>query len=303
MIREPLPGLFLIDLDLPREGFRGFIGAWVLRREGAAVLVDPGPRATVPQLLQGLTALEVGRLDALLLTHVHLDHAGGAGLVAQRYPEARVICHSKGIPHLADPARLWAGSLQVLGDLARAYGEVAAVPAERLEWGQALAFGPLEIATLETPGHAAHHACFRVGDLLFVGEAAGVRQQLPGGLYARPAAPPPFLCEEFRASLLLAAGSGARGLCFGHGGYAPDASEAFRWALAQLDLWVRTVEDHVRAGTNDLPEAVFRRLLEADPLFARFRELPPDAQARERYFFGNTLQGLRKDAQRRLAAG
>lgn len=303
MIHRPREDLFLLDLDLPREGFRGFIGAWVLRRGGATVLVDPGPRATVPELLAQLAELGVEQLDALLLTHVHIDHAGGAGLVAARYPGARVVCHPKGIPHLADPAKLWAGSLQVLGDLARAYGEIAAVPADRLEWGTDLDFGALAVKTLETPGHAAHHVCFRAGDLLFVGEAAGVRQHTPGGLYARPAAPPPFLYGEFRASLLRAAGAGARGLCFGHGGYAPDAPATFQAALEQLDLWVRTVEEHVRSGAENLPEAVFHRLLAADPLFARFRELSPDVQARERYFFGNTLLGLRKDAEQRLAAG
>lgn len=303
MILEPLPGLFRIPLNLPREGFGGFIGAWILRRGGATVLVDPGPRATVQELLARLEEAGVRQLDALLLTHVHIDHAGGAGLVAERHPEARVVCHPKGIPHLADPAKLWAGSLQVLGDLARAYGEIAAVPAERLEWGTDLAFGGLRVQALETPGHAAHHVCFRAGDLLFVGEAAGIRQEAPGGLYARPATPPPFFCEEFRASLLRAAEAGARGLCFGHGGYAPDAGETFRAALEQLDLWVRTVEEHVRSGAEDRPEDVLRRLLATDPLFARYRELPPGVQARERYFFGNTILGMRKDAQRRLGAG
>ncbi|MEW6486409.1 MAG: MBL fold metallo-hydrolase [Thermodesulfobacteriota bacterium] len=302
MIHEPLPGLFLVSLNLPREGFGGFIGAWVLRREGATVLVDPGPRATVPELLSQLAELGIQHLDALLLTHVHIDHAGGAGLVAARYPEARVVCHPKGIPHLADPAKLWAGSLQVLGELARAYGEIAAVPAERLEWGTDLQFGGLRVQTLETPGHAAHHVCFRAEELLFVGEAAGIRQAAPGGLYARPAAPPPFLYEEFRASLQRAAGAGAQGLCFGHGGYAPDARETFRAALEQLDLWVACVEECIRAGAQDVSEAAFRRLLDADPIFARHRELPPDVQARERYFFGNTIQGMRKDAERRLGA-
>jgi glyoxylase-like metal-dependent hydrolase (beta-lactamase superfamily II) len=303
MIHEPLPGLFLVSLNLPREGFGGFIGAWVLRRGGATVLVDPGPRATAPELFSQLAALGVRHLDALLLTHVHIDHAGGAGLLAERYPEARVICHPKGIPHLADPAKLWVGSLQVLGELARAYGEIAAVPAQRLEWGEELRFGELRVQTLETPGHAAHHACFRAEELLFVGEAAGIRQEAPGGLYARPATPPPFLYEEFRASLQRASEAGPGGLCFGHGGYAPDAGETFRGALEQLDLWVRTVEEGVRSRAEDLPEAVFRRLLDADPLFARYRELPPDVQARERYFFGNAIQGMRKDAERRLGAG
>jgi glyoxylase-like metal-dependent hydrolase (beta-lactamase superfamily II) len=303
VIDEPLEGLFRIGLDLPREGFRGFIGAWVLRSGGATVLVDPGPRATLPALRDALARLRVERLDAVLLTHIHIDHAGGTGLLLDRYPEARVVCHPKGMSHLADPAKLWAGSLQVLGDLAEAYGEIAPVPPERLTWSDSLTFGGLRVDALETPGHAAHHLSFRAGDLLFAGEAAGVRCNLPGGPYLRPAAPPPFFYEEFRASLLRLAATGAAHLCYGHGGHTAGAGPVCEAALRQLDLWVRTVEEMVRSGTEDLPGAAFRRLLDADPAFARFRDLPPDVQARERYFFGNTLQGLKGDAERRLGAG
>ncbi|MDW7712072.1 MAG: MBL fold metallo-hydrolase [Deferrisomatales bacterium] len=303
VIHEPLEDLFLVDLDLPREGFRGFIGSWVLRRAGATVLVDPGPRATLPILRDALARLRVHRLDAVLLTHIHIDHAGGTGLLLDRYPEAQVVCHRKGMPHLADPAKLWAGSLQVLGDLAEAYGEIAPVPPERVTWEDSLTFGDLPVDALETPGHAAHHVSYRVGDLLFAGEAAGVRCALPEGPYLRPAAPPPFFYEEFRVSLLRLAATGAAHLCYGHGGHTAGARAVCEAALRQLDLWVRTVEELVRSGGEDLARAAFDRLLDVDPAFARFRDLPPDVQARERYFFGNTLQGLRGDAERRLAGG
>ncbi|MHB8765916.1 MAG: MBL fold metallo-hydrolase [Deferrisomatales bacterium] len=292
-VAERAPGLHLVDLNPPLEGFRAFVSCWVLRRGGATVLVDPGPSVTAPALMAALHELGVARVDWVLLTHIHLDHAGAAGLVLGRYPEARVLCHPAGIPHLVDPARLWAGSLKVLGKMAEAYGPVAPVPADRIGWSGAVDAGPLRVTAFETPGHAAHHACFRIDEVLFAGEVAGVASPLAGGPYQRPATPPVFRYEPFRASVEAAARAGAEVACLGHHGLTRDPAGFFADALAQLELWLATVEAHLKAGTEPFDDAVFAELRRTDPLIRRFGDLPADVQKRERHFAGNALAGLR----------
>ncbi len=291
---EILPGLHLVDLDLPsQQGFRQFIGSWVLRRGSGTLLVDPGPRATVPVLLEALAALGVERLDAILLTHIHIDHAGGAGLLCERYPGARVWCHPAGIPHLVDPAKLWAGSRKVLGPLAEAYGEIAAVPAAVIGHREEFAAGPFRVRALDTPGHAAHHLAFAVDDLLFAGEVAGVHRALPAGTYLRPATPPTFFRDVYCRSLDRVAALGAAHLCFGHYGHTPEVRQTLALARSQIDLWVEVVRKHLAAGEEFPEEAIFQELLEVDPHFGLYRSLPPDVQRRERTFFANAVAGIR----------
>ncbi|MBI5016761.1 MAG: MBL fold metallo-hydrolase [Deltaproteobacteria bacterium] len=291
-IHQPLEDLFFVDLDLPREGFRRFIAPWVLRRGEAALVVDPGPRATVPVLLAALRELGVERLGGILLTHIHIDHAGGAGLLLDRFPGVPVVCHPKGIPHLADPTRLWEGSRKILGDLAAAYGEIAVVPQESLIFGEALELGAWRVSALETPGHAAHHASYIVGDVVFAGEVAGMRYELSSGVYQRPATPPVFHPDVYRASIDRVAGVGAAHLCLGHYGLAKRPAEALEVAREQIGIWMAVAARH-RGADEGAGEAILQELLETDQHFARLRELPPDIQARERYFAFNSIAGVR----------
>ncbi|MBI5442239.1 MAG: MBL fold metallo-hydrolase [Deltaproteobacteria bacterium] len=291
-IHQPREDLVLVDLDLPREGVRRFIAPWVLRRGTAVLLVDPGPRATVPVLLDALQELGVARLDGILLTHIHIDHAGGAGLLLERFPGAAVVCHPKGIPHLADPTRLWEGSRKVLGDLAEAYGEIAAVPQESLIFGEALELGAWRVSALETPGHAAHHASYVVGDVVFGGEVAGMRYELPSGVYQRPATPPVFYPDVYRASIDRVAGVGAAHLCLGHYGLAERPAEVLEVAREQIEIWT-AVAARCCGVEEGADEAILHELLETDRHFARLRELPPDIQVRERYFARNSIAGIR----------
>jgi glyoxylase-like metal-dependent hydrolase (beta-lactamase superfamily II) len=293
------PDLQLIDLDLPREGFRRFISSWVLRRSGATLVVDPGPRATIPILLRALEGLGAQRVDGVLLTHIHIDHAGGAGLLADRYPESRILCHPKGIPHLLDPSKLWEGSRQVLGSLAEAYGQIAPVPSSRIGYQETATFGSLTVQAVETPGHAAHHLVFRVDDTLFAGELAGVSFPVAERTYQRPATPPTYFHEVFQESIDTALGLDARRLCFGHYGETLDAAGALTRARNQLDLWTETVARQREADLESLEDTVLQELLARDPLFAPYRELPPDVQRRERYFFSNTIKGMRGYVERR----
>ena len=291
----PATELTLVDLDQPTlEGFREFIGAWVVRGPDSTLVVDPGPASTIPVLLDALATRGIRQVDGVLLTHIHIDHAGGAGLLLDRFPTARALCHPKGIPHLVDPEKLWEGSRKVLGKIAEAYGPIAPVPEDRIGFAARCDIGGLTVEAFDTPGHAAHHLCYRVGDVLFAGEVAGIGLDTPEGPYRRPATPPRFQHEVSRTSLDAAAALPARCVCLGHRGQVKAPAPFFAAARDQLDHWVTVARRHLEAGSDPWQEAVVAELLATDPLFARLCTQPPDVKARERYFIGNALQGMRE---------
>ncbi|MCL1941815.1 MAG: MBL fold metallo-hydrolase, partial [Synergistaceae bacterium] len=125
---EIKPGLFLIDLPQPAEGFEKFISAWFFRDDrGKNILVETGPANTIPALAEELSKL-TGSLDHILLTHIHLDHSGGLGHLMPNYPDAKVFVSAKGKKHLISPGKLWDASVSNLGDFAKLYGEPLPVP-------------------------------------------------------------------------------------------------------------------------------------------------------------------------------
>ncbi|HKL27090.1 MAG TPA: MBL fold metallo-hydrolase [Desulfuromonadales bacterium] len=289
--------LTCIDLDQPdHEGFRRFISSWLYRDKRLGFLVDPGPLSTIPHLLAELDKAGVERLDLILLTHIHIDHAGGTGALLDRYPEAKVVCHPDGIPHMIDPAQLWQGSLKVLGDLARTFGEIIPVAAGRIGCAELLAGTGLRMH--RTPGHAPHHVCYQMEDLLFGGEVAGVRAEVPQGIYMRPATPPRFVLEVAVDSLERMLALEPRSLIIAHHGLVEPASDYLRIARGQLQLWVRGVIETASKDTADSEQELFDWLLGQDRHFRNFEQLPADIQARERYFFGNTCRGLQDYADR-----
>ena len=292
-MRQIRDNLTLIDIDQALEGFRKFISAWLYRVDGLTVLVDPGPASSIPQLAERLKRAGVGRIDHVLLTHIHLDHAGGTGHLLKFFPEAKVNCHPKGIPHLVAPQKLWEESRKVLGRVAEAYGEMAPVPETSISWREEIHIGGAAITAIETPGHAAHHVSYRVGDILFAGEIAGVYAPLDDGFYVRPATPPPFQHGIFRDSITKAASLDVSLVCVGHYGCRKDVKALFERAQQQLDFWVDTVGRHVKKGSEPLEEAVLADLIAHDPGMAGWPSLPKDIQVRERYFCFNSIRGIR----------
>jgi glyoxylase-like metal-dependent hydrolase (beta-lactamase superfamily II) len=298
--------LDLIDLDQPLPGQREFISCWLERRPGLTFIVDPGPRSTAGYLVARLRAFGVTRLDWILLTHIHLDHAGGTAEVAAAFPEARVVCHANGRGHLVEPERLWEGSRAVLGGAATVYGEPAPVPAERFAAHDELtgaAFTRAGLAIVPTPGHAPHHLCFRHDGTLFVGEAAGTFIALPdGGRYLRPATPSRFYPAVALDSLdrLLALVPSPARVAFGHHGLAKGRTrELLNDARHQLERWL-TVLRHERRPEEQLGDGalgtllarVQARLLAEDLHYARWAQLPEDIRERELAFTRQSLTGM-----------
>jgi glyoxylase-like metal-dependent hydrolase (beta-lactamase superfamily II) len=292
-VKQIRDNLYLIDIDQSLEGFRKFISAWLYRVNGATLLVDPGPASTIPHLVDRLKQVGVDTVDQVLLTHIHLDHAGGTGHLLRHFPGAKVNCHPKGIPHLIAPQKLWEGSIKVLGKVAEAYGEMAPVPESSISYSEKIKLGGVSIEVIETPGHAAHHVSYQLGDILFAGEVGGVYVPLNNGFYVRPASPPPFQHETFRSSIAKAATLDVSLVCLGHYGCRQDAAAVFERARRQLDFWVATVERHFKAGSEPFEEVVLADLVANDPDMTGWHSLPKDIQARERNFCFNSIRGIR----------
>jgi glyoxylase-like metal-dependent hydrolase (beta-lactamase superfamily II) len=287
----------LIDLDQPKEGYRKFLSAWICSGDGPTVVIDPGPRSTVEHLIGELARRGVARVDYILLTHIHLDHGGGAAELLAAFPEARLYCHPEGARHIVEPSRLWKGSVAVLKEVAAMYGEPRPVPQERI--ADAAEVAAAGIRVIMTPGHAVHHVSYLRDRTLFVGEAFGTRSPLPSGaLYMRPATPPRFFLDQALASLdlLRALPEEPELTAFAHYGALPGAFEYADAARRQLLLWVETARELRAAATSreQLDALVFARLQEIDPLYGqgRYDELAPDVRARERHFLSNTLDGI-----------
>jgi glyoxylase-like metal-dependent hydrolase (beta-lactamase superfamily II) len=325
------PSLDLIDLDQDLPGQQRFISCWLSRQDGLAFIVDPGPQSSVGRLIARLRTLGVDRLDFILLTHVHLDHAGGTAEVVRAFPGVRVICHAKGRPHLVEPTKLWRGSREVLGRFAEAYGPPGPVPEAAI--GTAAEAERRQIRILETPGHAAHHLSFFHEGTLYVGEAAGTYMAIPGGeIFQRPATPPQFFLAPALASLdrLLALTPEPARMAFSHYGLAEGrVHRLLRAAREQLQRWVEVARQEMDAETAMAPgrtmdttsgpdpaspgpvESRFgeeaaaallvrtrARLFATDPLLAVLKRLGPEIREREYGFTVQTLQGIFGHLQR-----
>lgn len=154
-------GIYAIDTGFQRPRFDA---AYLMVEDGRAAFIDTGTNHAVPRLLAALDALGLGRdaVDWVIPTHVHLDHAGGVGLLMEALPRARALAHPRGLRHMVDPKALWLGALAVYGDeeMQRSYGKLVPVPAERAEAShdeQVLMLAGRPLRVIDAPGHAKHH--------------------------------------------------------------------------------------------------------------------------------------------------
>jgi glyoxylase-like metal-dependent hydrolase (beta-lactamase superfamily II) len=291
--------LYWISLPVPLKGFDGFIGAWVYGGD-PLVMVDVGPAVSAPHLLDAISHLGLGSPELILLTHIHIDHAGGIGRVAEAFPRATVVCHPKARQHLIDPERLWQGSVKILGEVAKAYGAILAVNAQQVV---ALdQFSHPRIRSIETPGHAAHHVSYLIDDLLFAGEAGGVHLPLSGSsTYLRPATPPVFFMEVALESIDRLIAEAPEKICYGHIGKRDHAVKMLMAQREQLLRWLEMIRPFFQAADEadvapDIPPKIpidgcIGYLLDNDPLLSGFSDLSPDVQDRERKFIANSIRG------------
>lgn len=198
------------QISLPFQDEEEIIGSYLLAGKDELVLIDPGPSSTLDALLERLryTGFDPQDLTHILVTHVHLDHAGAVGSLARRIPKAQVSVHKLGAPHLLDTGKLVASAKRIYGEkMQQLWGTIEPVPEEQLnvlEGNEILNLADRRLEVHYAPGHAIHHVIFfdaHSGEL-FAGDVAGVRLQ--GNDFVRPPTPPPDLdLEAWSASLDL----------------------------------------------------------------------------------------------------
>ena len=256
------PGVLQIDTLL--GGWEKATAAYLV--EGPhPVLVETGSRSSLPTLVGELESLGLGASDlaGVVVTHIHLDHAGGVGDLARAFPDATVYVHPEGARHLADPTRLVDSAARVYGDLLdQLYGRLEPTPPERiraLDDGQPVPVGADRALTaVHSPGHAKHHLALHDSEsgILFTGDAAGVC--LPEAGTLRPATPPPdFDLEAAFRSLRRFAERSPAGVAFAHYGLVPEASDVLDEASDALRRWADVAARAWRQG-EDIADAFER---------------------------------------------
>lgn len=245
-------------IDTKMHGFEGITAAFVVRGDETA-LVEAGPKSSVENVIAGLEAAGVEKLDWIVVTHIHLDHAGAAGTLAERFPEARVAVHPVGAPHLVDPSKLWSSAGRIYGDaMDQLWGGIDPIDEARIEIiedGGSIDLGGRVLTAIETPGHAGHHHAYRddATGIVFTGDAMGVR---PQGIAAiRPATPPPeFKLDVALDSIERLRASDPSELWFTHFGRSDlPLDQAFDAAGEALRRWGEWVGDE-RERSKDLDE-------------------------------------------------
>lgn len=237
-----MPPIYPLDLHFQNRPHT--IAAFLIPHADGGILIETGPGSTQENLAAALRAhdLTPSAITHVLLTHIHLDHAGAAGWLARQ--GAHVYVHHVGVPHMLNPERLLASAKRIYGDQMDAlWGEFLPVPAEKLtplSDGQTISIGPLQLTALDTPGHATHHMAYLLDDLCFTGDIGGVR--LPGVDHVRvPAPPPEFHLEQWRESLTRLRALPLRRLAPTHFGLFDDPGPHFarlEKALNDLEAWM-----------------------------------------------------------------
>jgi glyoxylase-like metal-dependent hydrolase (beta-lactamase superfamily II) len=257
-------------IDLMHLGRDRVIGAY----EIDGMIVDPGPATCERALLEGLA----GEPRALLLTHVHLDHAGGAGVLTRRFPELVVYVHELGAPHLVDPSRLVDSARRLYGEeMERLWGEVAPVPRDRIV---SLAGGETVegFRVVYTPGHASHHVAYlhdASGDA-YVGDVAGVRVP-PHEHTVMPTPPPDIDLQAWERSIALVAEWSPARLCLTHFGPVEQVDAHLGRAMERLSVAAERARPGSRERFLAEVEAELERAVDSDAA-ERFRQAAPPEQ-------------------------
>jgi glyoxylase-like metal-dependent hydrolase (beta-lactamase superfamily II) len=263
-------------IDLQPVGIQNFIASYVLRGKDSTAIIETGPTCSIPNLLSGLHEIGVAKedVDYVAVSHVHIDHAGGAGTLMQHLPNAKLLVHPKGAPHMINPQKLWEASKQVLGEVAIVYQEIQAVSADRVitpaDGAVIKLGGGVQFQVLETLGHASHHLGFfePASKGVFQGDAAGI--YIPPLNVTIPTAPAPFYLDTAIASIQKLMDMAPSRLYYTHFGPVEKAVDHLHGYIMQLRLWEKTVSEALKE--NDDLKAIYNKVLENDPQMRKAEE-------------------------------
>lgn len=248
----------ILTLDDNWTGRTRSIATALVESDGHRALVDPGPGSTLATLRKELHAhsLSVSDIEALLLTHIHLDHAGATGALVRENPRLAVYVHKLGAPHMIDPSKLLASAARLWpSDLQQLFGEALSVPAENLrilEGGETIAFGPRKIEVAYTPGHASHHVSYfeNLEGVAFVGDTTGIR--IEGHSYVMPATPPPDIdLQLWDSSFATILERKPKQLFLTHFGFSEHPAEHIAQFRERLHRWMDTTENILQKAKSD----------------------------------------------------
>lgn len=278
-------------LDLNYQGAERVIGSYLVDTDDGLALYDCGPSSCVEALHaslreRGLALQDVGHL---LISHIHLDHAGAAGVLVRQHPGLRVHVSAIGAPHLADPSRLEASARRLYGDAFDAlWGELAPVPHENI---RIVGSDVLGLECFPAPGHASHHVCYHAGDgTLYAGDAAGVRLQ-PDRTVLPPTPPPDFDLEAWNRTIDEIEGRKPDRLALVHFGVTDDPGPHLAELRRRLAQWARRVEQGVTE--EQFTESVRRDVSAAGGDVATYERAMP---------FWQSYAGLKRYRERQRAS-
>lgn len=245
-------------LDTNWVGRPRAIGAALLQSDGHRAIIDPGPESTLAALRGQLAThgASVAQLDAILLTHIHLDHGGASGSLVRENPRLAVYVHQNGAPHMVDPSRLLKSAGRLWGEeLPRLFGETLPVLQENLrvlEGGETLTLGGRELEVAYTPGHASHHVSYfdHNAGVAFIGDTTGIR--IENGPYILPATPPPDIdLSLWDTSFRTILERRPSRLFLTHYGYSENPEAHIAEFRERLHRWAETAADALRNSSDD----------------------------------------------------
>jgi glyoxylase-like metal-dependent hydrolase (beta-lactamase superfamily II) len=264
------PGIRFLDLRF--QGSPQVVATGVLESGSRAALIDPGPTSTLDTLneqlaLGGLTLADV---EAILLTHIHLDHAGACGTILREHPGITVYVHERGAPHLINPEKLLNSATRLYGGaMDRLWGAFEPVPQANiraLAGGETVTAGGHTLQTAYTPGHASHHIAYydEPSRIAFVGDVAGVSIP-PAHLIVPPTPPPDIDLEAWEESVEKVLAWHPEALFLTHFGLKSNPAIHLQELMERLRLWARLVKDLMASEPNpDVRRARFARQVDLE---------------------------------------
>ncbi len=293
-------GRNLFQIDLETGGFKNLICSYVIKGV-KIILVESGPTSSVPNLISGLKELKINFADIeyVAITHIHLDHGGGAGTLLKLLPNAKILVHPRGMPHLVNTEQLWLSSQKTLGFVSGIFGKPEPIPEERLipitdgsfHFGNG---GKFKVS--ETVGHASHNLSFyeSLNNGVFPGDAAGT--YFPEFDVVIPTSPPPFHLDSALASIDKLIGLNPTVLYFSHFGKAINAVQRLKDYRMQLQLWAKIAKEGVRKNLS--LEEIRNRIIAEDTAMQQIATYLKGHRIYSRTALRNSIQGFIENAKR-----